>query len=136
MSLKELTYKPVYISGIDDLVTDFYIPCLSESKSYKRRTGYFNSRALAMAARGISGLLKKGGTMQLLCSVELDADDELALKDPHRFLLDQEERVIEQLDKPYDELEKKRFGLLAELQARGVLEIRVCVRPGGNSGQG
>ncbi len=131
MGLGDLQYKRVYVSCVDNLVEDFYIPTLSESVLYQRKTGYFNSRALAMAARGISGLLEKGGKMQLLCSVELDIDDQDALKDPHRYLHDHEEDVIEQLHQPYDEIEKKRLALLAKLQARNALEIRVCVKQGG-----
>ena len=131
VGLKDLDYKIVYVSGVDNLVRKFYIPVLSEATIYKRRTGYFNSRALAMAARGISKLIEKKGKMLLLCSVELDADDELALRDPIRFVHEQQEKVIEQLDRPYDELEKKRLALLAELQAGGNLEIRICVKQGG-----
>ena len=131
MSFKDLRYKRVYVSGLDNLVKDFYIPLLSESKFYRRGSGYFNSRALALAARGISGMLKHGGKMQLLCSVELDADDESVLKDPFAYLRDVESDVMDQLDHPFDELEKKRLGILAELLARKKLEIKVCVKTGG-----
>ena len=72
MSLREVPPKEHYISGVDDLVRDFYIPTLQKSTVYQRRTGYFNSRALAMASRGLSGLLRNGGHMQLICSVDPD----------------------------------------------------------------
>jgi len=131
MSFKTLSYKRVYVSGLDNLVRDFYIPVLSNSVLYKRGTGYFNSRALAIAARGISGLLKNKGKMQLLCSVELDAEDESVLRDPLGYLQNIQERVLTELDSPYDDLEKKRLAILAELLSRGSLEIRICLKQGG-----
>jgi len=57
MSFKSIELQPYYISGVDNLVKKFYIPVLEKSVLYQRRTGYFNSRALAMAARGLTGLL-------------------------------------------------------------------------------
>ncbi|MDO9538353.1 MAG: restriction endonuclease subunit R, partial [Thermoplasmata archaeon] len=82
MSLRDVKYKAAYVSGVDNLVKDFYVPTLEKSVLYQRRTGYFNSRALAMAARGLSGLLKNNGKMQLLCSVQLDKSEEEVLRDP------------------------------------------------------
>ena len=127
MSLRDVPYKWMYISGVDNLVSDFYIPSLCQSVLYRRRTGYFNSRALAMSARGLSGLLKNEGKMQLLCSVQLEAEEEEVLRDPVKYVQRQSESVAEALSKPYDEVEKKRLALLAELLARGKLEIRIGV---------
>ncbi len=45
MSFRDLGLKVQYISGVDNLVKDFYLPVLGRSKLYQRRTGYFNSRA-------------------------------------------------------------------------------------------
>lgn len=131
MSLKEVNYKAAYVSGVDNLVMDFYIPTLQQSVLYQRRTGYFNSRALAMAARGISGLLKNGGNMQLLCSVQLDRTDEEVMRDPRSYLERKAVDILEELEKPYDELEKKRLGLLAHLLDNEQLEIKIALRSGG-----
>ena len=106
MSLRDVPYKAAYVSGVDNLVQDFYIPTLKESVLYQRRTGYFNSRALAMAARGLSGLLGQGGRMQLLCSVQLEKADEAVLRDPEGYLENQAESIVEMLDKPFDKLER------------------------------
>jgi len=117
----------MYRSGLDNLVKGFYIPSLNESVLYRRRTGYFNSRALAMAARGLSGLLKNDGKMQLLCSVELETQDATVLENPEEYLKRRSIKVTDMLDKPYDELEKTRLALLAELLGRGKLEIKIAV---------
>ncbi len=49
--------KPYYDSDRDDVLNDFYIPVLKESVDYWRLAGFFSSTALAVASRGIKGLL-------------------------------------------------------------------------------
>lgn len=127
MSLKDVGLKEYYISGVDNLVKKFYVPVLQESVLYQRRTAYFNSRALAMAARGLSGLLKNDGKMQLICSVQLEESDKEVFENPVRFLETQASEVMGMLDQPYDKLERQRLSLLAELLATGKLEIKVAM---------
>ena len=131
MSLRDVPYKAAYISGVDNLVKDFYIPTLTQSTLYQRRTGYFNSRALAMAARGLSGLIKNGGKMQLLCSVQLDRAEEEVLKDPVSYIERRSMDLLKALETPLDEIEKKRLGILAEMLAQELLEIKVVWQQGG-----
>lgn len=127
MSLRDVKYKDTYISGVDNLVKDFYIPTLEKSILYQRRTGYFNSRALAIAARGLRGLLLNGGRMQLLCSIQLDRYEEDVLNDPHDFLDRTALDIVEALNQPYDEIEHERLSIMAEMLARGLLEIKVAI---------
>ena len=127
LSLRDVQYKAAYVSGVDNLVRDFYIPSLRESVLYQRRTGYFNSRALAMAARGLSGMLAHGGKMQLLCSVQLEKDEEAVLRDPVGYLEQQTVDVARMLEQPYDMVERLRLAILAELLARDLLEIKIGV---------
>lgn len=131
MSLRDVHYRAQYVSGVDNLVRDFYIPTLNQSVLYQRRTAYFNSRALAMAARGLSGLIQNGGSMQLLCSVQLDAAEEAVLKDPHAYAERVAADVAQMLAQPHDEIDKQRFALLAKLLESGRLEIKIAVRRGG-----
>ena len=129
MSLHDVPLKAHYISGVDDLVHGFYIPMLERSVLYQRRTGYFNSRALAMAGRGLSGLIRNKGRMQLICSVELEEEEREIYEDPskHVRLLGQKaEDIAKTLDQPADNLEELRLMLLAELLSRGLLEIRIA----------
>ena len=44
-----------------DLVTRFYVPALECAVRYDRSTGYFSAYALALAARGIEGLVCNRG---------------------------------------------------------------------------
>ena len=54
--LRDHQWKLKYTSDDHtDLVAEFYIPALEDAERYDRLTGYFNARALALAARGIEG---------------------------------------------------------------------------------
>jgi len=70
MTLSDLSLNDAYDTGDlgNRVINDFYIPVLQQAVSYKRLTGYFSSQALALAARGIAGLIKNGGQMQLITS--------------------------------------------------------------------
>ena len=64
MNFKELNLKPVYYFDECNLLFDFYIPLLSKSIKYDRIAGYFCSNSLAIAAKGISDLIKNGGRIR------------------------------------------------------------------------
>ena len=49
----ELNFKEHYDSQKDNLLNDFYIPALANSKKYRRVVGYFNSKSLASVALGL-----------------------------------------------------------------------------------
>ena len=59
MSFLDLDIQPSYETlGACDPVAEFYIPVLSKSVEYDRSVGFFSSASLALAARGIAGLIK------------------------------------------------------------------------------
>ena len=76
MGLRELDILPAYetLEG-EDPVASFYIPALRESISYDRSVGYFSSASLALAARGIAGLIANRGGMRLIVSPHLAKED-------------------------------------------------------------
>lgn len=43
MSLQELQLKEQYVTGENDLLEEFYIPCLTRSFTYDRAAVFFNS---------------------------------------------------------------------------------------------
>jgi len=57
-----------------DLVTGFYVPALECAVRYDRSTGYFSAYALALAARGIEGLVSNRGRMRLVVGCTLSAE--------------------------------------------------------------
>ena len=54
-----------------DLVRTFYVPALRTATRYDRLTGYFTAKALALAARGVEGLILNGGRMRLIVGCTL-----------------------------------------------------------------
>lgn len=90
MNFKDLDLKNCYDSDEDNILSDFYIPVLENSVKYHRLTGFFNSSALSIAARGIQGLLHNEGEMKLISGVVLSEKDidaiEQGIKDPESII--------------------------------------------------
>lgn len=59
MSLKDHLIKSEYRSLIDDMVRDFYIPCLENAVSYRRAVGFFSSSSLVEVSQGIAKMAGK-----------------------------------------------------------------------------
>ena len=64
MSFQDIDIKPEYRSLLDNVVSDFYNPLLSESILYRRAVGFFSSSALIEITNGIQGLLQNNGSAQ------------------------------------------------------------------------
>ena len=75
MSFKDYVIKNEYRSLIDKVVQDFYIPLLNESVSYKRAVGFFSSSALVELSKGITGLIRNNGKIQIVASPYLSPED-------------------------------------------------------------
>jgi DNA phosphorothioation system restriction enzyme len=128
MALAQVSPKNSYRTGRDDLVKDFYVPCLQESLLYRRSAGYFSSHGLALAARGVAHLVTRGGKMKLVVSPHLEPDDVDAIQSG----LDQPGLLravaAKSLADLADELVRDRLNALAWLAATGHLEIRLALR--------
>ena len=81
MSIRELNLKPVYYSDQDNLLTNFYLPVLSNSIKYDRIAGYFCSNALAIATKGISNFISNGGRIRLIANVVLSTANQEAIRE-------------------------------------------------------
>ena len=128
MSLKDLEIKNEYRSKITDVVSNFFVPVLGESCSYKRSVGFFSSSSLIEVSKGICSLAKRGGTIKLVTSPCLSDEDVEAIKNGYK---EREEVIknalIRELKEPNNELESARLALLADLIAIGTLDIKVAV---------
>jgi len=128
MSLRDVLLKPAYDSDEDDILSDFYIPMLSNSVSYRRLAGFFSSSALAVAARGISGLIKNGGTMKLVVGAKLRKADveaiEKGMKNREQAIADM---MIQDLDSIEAEFVRDHVRALAWMVANNKLEIKIAV---------
>lgn len=75
MEFTDLNIHAAYETGVDDLIMDFYVPMLSNAKRYDRIAGFFSSTSLALAARGVAGLIANNGTMRIVASPRLSPED-------------------------------------------------------------
>lgn len=87
--LSKIPLKGVYDTEVDDVVTSFYVPMLSNCKSYDRLSGFFRSSVLSISSAGIIELIQNHGHMRLVCSPVLSKSDADALNrcfdDPQGF---------------------------------------------------
>ena len=107
--------------------TLFYVPALEDAERYDRLTGYFNARALTLAARGIEGLVRNGGRMRLVAGCTL-APPEIEAIEKGEQLRDLVERHLTSLPlAPPDPASADALELLAWMIARGYLDVKVAV---------
>lgn len=80
MSFKELTLNDGYSSSLDNILDDFYKPVIANSIYIKRAVGYFRSTVYMLMHQELIEFVKRGGKIQLICSVELSEEDIHTLK--------------------------------------------------------
>ena len=125
--LRDRNWRIRYTPDDGDLVRLFYIPALQDAARYHRLTGYFNASALALAARGIEGLVRNNGHMRLLVGCTLEAGEIEAIE-RGEALREQVERHLVQLPlAPPDAEACGALELLAWMIGRGHLDVKVAV---------
>ena len=128
MSLKDCIIKTEYRSPVDNVITEFYIPLLSEAKLYKRAVGFFSSTALIEVSKGISKLALNGGKIKIVASPYLSEEDIMAIKkgynDRDKII---ENALLRQItNKISDYYSLERLNLLAHLISNNILDIKIA----------
>ncbi len=124
MTLKDFNPNGSYNSAYDNLVKDFYIPALRESKTYKRIAGFFSSSSLSLAAQGLSEFLKNDGKMQLIANVYLNTEDQNAIREA---IEKREKQVIEEIETIDDAISKNHLEILKWMIKQRRLDIKISV---------
>ena len=128
MSFQSLNIQQEYRSPQNNIVTEFYIPVLEKAVSYKRSVGYFSSTSLVQITKGILGLIKNGGTIDLVASPYLSKEDEEAI----RVGYENRTKIIENaLNRSLQEdiknpFSQERLNLLACLIEKDILNIKIA----------
>lgn len=124
MSFQDLHLDVSYESDSNknQLLDNFYIPVLENSKKYFRIAGFFSSTSLSVAAEGIEGLIKNDGKMYLLISPELSEEDFSIISKSEKLENDAFLFSDFALDAKEDNLKA-----LAWLLGNGRLEIKIVV---------
>lgn len=132
-SFRDIDVAVAYDSGRDgvNVVSEFFLPILSKSVSYNRLSGYFSSQVLALAARGIAGLISNNGRMRLITSLDLQPADIEVLQNTPSVTIEEEqivrafEKALGNLDELSDLFVRNHLKALAWMLSRELLEIRV-----------
>ncbi len=128
MSFKDIKLNAAYDSDQDDIVEEFYIPTLSEAKSYDRLAGFFSSSALYVAARGIAQFIKNGGKMRLIAGAKLRKNDVEAIirakEKPEEIISN---LILQDLNSIENELVLNHVKAFAWMIANGFLDIKVGI---------
>ena len=143
MALTDLQLQDAYDTGnrSEKVVSEFYVPVLQEAVLYRRLTGYFSSQVLALAARGIAGLIQNGGKMKLITSPVVSEQDFNALtnessKEIQDFVDHQFEIAMKDINDLASTIAYDHLRALGWMLREGLLEIRVLVPSTINSGAG
>jgi len=125
--LAQYNWRLKYTPDDGDLVRLFYIPALEDAVRYERLTGYFNAKALSLAARGIEGLIRNHGRMRLVVGCTLE-QPEIEAIEKGQNLRDMVEQHIGSVPlTPPDQESHDALELLAWMVAKGILEVQVSV---------
>ncbi len=126
--LTEVPLKRTFRSDEDDLVGDFYVPCLSRSVTYSRAVGFFSSTALSASAKGLHEFIRTGGRMRLIASPHLSKEDVDQIVLGYRSRQEViEKALVRALEEEIDGVIRDRLGFLAWLIQRGVLDIQIAI---------
>lgn len=127
MSLKDHLIKSEYRSLIDNMVRDFYIPCLENAVSYRRAVGFFSSSSLVEVSQGIAKMAQNGGKIRIVASPYLSDEDIEAIKTGYENRKEViEQALLRQLHEPVNYYASERMNMLANLVADGILDIRIA----------
>ena len=125
MSLRELTLSSEYRSDGDDLVADFYTPCLRHATRYWRAVGYFTSGGLALYAVGLETFVRRGGKMRLVTGPCLAEDDIEAIQRGYEARRDAQ-LLSDLSNSEFQTTAQDRVALLTWLVAHGHLDIKIA----------
>ena len=125
-----MKWKSVYRSGDQNLLKDFYQPCLKHAVTYDRAVGFFSAASLISNLQGISALVNNDGKMRLVIGHPLEKDEYEAVKNGYelkQLLGDLKQRLISVIDECED-VKGNKLVLLSWLISEGRLDVKFACR--------
>ena len=129
MNYKDMDIKRSYIScGEDGIADALIVPALKCTNHYYRSVGYFSSGVFDTIMDGIPTFVRNGGDIKMIASPKLNDEDIEAIN----LGYEEKERIIgnafsREFLEEVENFDDSRLALLAELIARGVLDIKIAV---------
>lgn len=75
MGLRNITLKQQYRTDRDNLVTDFFIPCLSNSTEYDRAVEYVTLKSISTLSLGLQNFVQNEGKIRLITGHRYKSSD-------------------------------------------------------------
>jgi len=125
--LTDFDWRIKYDPDEGTLIEQFYLTALACAQRYDRTTGYFSATALAIAARGVEGLVLNAGRMRMVVGCTL-GEPEVKAIEHGQSLKDTVAGLL--LSMPLvgtNKGEQDALELLAWMVAKGHIEIKVAV---------
>ncbi len=121
-----------YRSDVNNIHSDFYVPCLANSIKYDRAVGYFTSDSLRLVARGLVSFVRnQNSLMRLIASPVLNDSDAQALgglsSDEARQMISR--LIATSFESAVRHAQHKHLEFLAWMIAEGRLQVKLAYRP-------
>jgi SNF2 family DNA or RNA helicase len=110
-----------------NIVEAFYIPALQCARRYWRTTGYFQATALAMALRGIEGLIQNQGQMRMIVGCTLDQKELDAIQKGMDLRTVVDNYFAKRPLEPPNDAVRDALELLAWMVQHNVLDIKIAL---------
>jgi len=136
-SLRKINLKTEYNTEDDQIIPDFYSPCLSVSERYDRAVGFFRANIYRELGGDLLDFVIRGGKVRIVCSPDIPEIDEEAAREGYELRGKRTEKdkeatllqVLIEMSKNPDE--KDCLDMLRILIEKGSMELYVATRPGG-----
>ncbi|WP_073947936.1 DEAD/DEAH box helicase family protein [Streptomyces kebangsaanensis] len=116
-----------YRSDRCDIVGDFYVPSLDAATSYDRAVGYFSASVLAVLGQGLDDFAARGGTMRIIASPQLTAEDVEQIHAGYELRAVLEQAAVRDMEQAaQDPRAASGLGKLGLLIADGRLDIKLA----------
>ncbi len=121
LGLRSVLLKPQYRTDRDDLITDFFIPCLSNSIEYDRAVEYATVKSVLALSLGLQNFIQHDGRIRLITG--------------HRYRSADLDILTRMYDKknqngnPYNgtSIHDNKLGLVYQLIQKEKIQIKVAI---------
>lgn len=124
MTLKDIEFKPSYISLRDDVAEEFYIPVMKCCSRFDRISCYFTVDALVRYCTGLYYLGRNGGRYRLIISKNVSETTFNTIKDGYEGSLLLDDIVKEQMRESLSLDDVATLSNLSYLMRCGLVEIK------------
>lgn len=126
MTLETLELPGSMSTSRNNLMDDFYSPCLSRATSFDRAAGYFSSAIFGLTPLVYSDFFERGGKIRIVTSTQLSAPDANALGETETSSVEEMLAQLRTLDFSSNSPMSLLARVFASLLASNSLELRLA----------